>query len=69
MGVYENFFYYFEAYLINKQIVFQNNIAEKYNKKWDPNYIAKFKGSIGMSLIFSDFQNASKKCIVMWVII
>ena len=33
MGVYENFFYYFEAYLIKKQIVFQNNIAEKYNKK------------------------------------
>ena len=30
MGVYENFFYYFETYLKNKQIVFQNNFVEKY---------------------------------------
>ena len=33
MGVCEIFFYYFKAHLINKQIVFQNYIAEKYNKK------------------------------------
>ena len=35
MGVYENFFVLklIEAYLINKQIVFQNIIVEKYYKK------------------------------------
>ena len=33
MVVYEKFFLeVFEAYLINKQIVFQNNIIEKYYK-------------------------------------
>ena len=63
------FLNFLEAYLINKQIVFQNNTAEKYNKKGDLNYVAKFKDSIRMFLIFTDFQNATKKYIVMWVII
>ena len=63
------FLNFFEAYLINKQIVFQNNIVEKINKKGDPNYVPKFKDSIKMSLIFTNFLNATRKCIVMWVII
>ena len=41
----------FEAYLINKQIVFQNNIIEKYYKIRDPNYIETFQDCIRMALI------------------
>ena len=59
MGVYENFFLFLkliEAYLINKQVVFKNIIAEKYYKKGDPNYVQTFKDNIKMSLIIADSQ-------------
>ena len=50
-GVYENFLKVFEAYLINKQIVFQNNIIENYYKQGDPNYVETFQDCIRMPLI------------------
>ena len=57
MVVYEIFFFsIFQVNIRNKETVNQNNIAEKYYKIGNPNYVETFNDCIRMALIFADFQ-------------
>ena len=55
-----------EAYLIKKQILLQNIIAEKYYKKGGSELCCNIKDNIMMSLIIADFPKSLKYCPVMW---